>query len=52
MVGLFGSFVTVFHALGLLCVILVDVMTSSHILFFSYGILSISFVSILYGAAS
>ena len=40
-VGSFDSFLIVFHALPLLCVILVDVRTSSH-LFFSSVILSIS----------
>ena len=41
MVGSFDSFFIVFHVLRLVCVILVDVMTSSHILFFSSVILSI-----------
>ena len=34
-VGSFDDFLIVFHALRLLCVILVDMMTSSHLLFFS-----------------
>ena len=34
-VGSFDGFLIVFHALQLLCVILVDVMTCFHILFFS-----------------
>ena len=42
MVGSFDSFLIVFHALRLFCVILVDVMTSSHLLFFSSVILPIS----------
>ena len=42
MVGSFDSFLIVFHALCLLCVILVDVMTASHPLLFSSAILSIS----------
>ena len=42
MVGSFDSFLIVFHALRLLCAILVNVMTSSHLLFFSSIILSIS----------
>ena len=41
MVRSFDGFLIVFHALQLLCVIFVDVMTSSH-LFFSSIILSIS----------
>ena len=41
-VASFGSFLIVFHVLRLVCVILVDVMTSSHLLFFSSVILSIS----------
>ena len=42
MVGSYDSFLIVFHAFRLLCVILVDVMTSSHLLFFSSVILSSS----------
>ena len=42
MVGSFDIFLIVFHVLQLVCVILVDVMTSSHLLFFSSVILSIS----------
>ena len=38
----FDSFLIVFHTLRLLCVILVDVMISSHLLFYSSIILSIS----------
>ena len=40
-VGTYDSFLIVFHALRLLCVMLVDVMISSHIIFFSSVILSI-----------
>ena len=40
-VGLFDSYFIVFHALRLMSVILVDVMTYSHLLFFSSVILSI-----------
>ena len=42
MVGSFDNFLKVFHGLRLVCVILVDMMTSSHLLFFSSVILSIS----------
>ena len=42
MVGSFDSILIVFHALRLLCVILVDVMASYHLLFFTSVILSIS----------
>ena len=42
MVGSFHSFLIVFHALRLLCVILVDVMISSHLPFCSTAILSFS----------
>ena len=47
MVGSFDSFLIILHVLLLLCILLVDVMTSSHLLFFSYsyGILSISLFS-------
>ena len=45
-VGSFDGFLIVFHVLLLLCVILVDVMTSSHLLFFFSVILSISFVPV------
>ena len=41
MVGSFDSFLIVCHASQLLCVILVDVLTSSY-LFFSFVVLSIS----------
>ena len=41
-VGSFDSFLIVFYALRLLCVILVNVMTSSHLLFFFSVILPIS----------
>ena len=40
-VGSFDNFLIVFHALGLLCVILVDVMTFSYIHFFYSVIMSI-----------
>ena len=42
MVGSFDSFRIVLHSLGPLCVILMDMMTSTHLLFFSSVILSIS----------
>ena len=42
MVGTFDSYLIVFHDFRLLCVILVNVMTSSHLLFFSSNSLSIS----------
>ena len=41
-VGSFDSFLIVLHTLRLLCVIFVDVMTTTHLLFFSSVILSIS----------
>ena len=41
-VGSFDNFLIVFHDLRLLCIILVDGMISSHLLFVSYVILSIS----------
>ena len=42
MVGSFDSFLIVLHVLRLVCVILMGVMTSSHLLLFSAVILSIS----------
>ena len=45
MVRSFYSFLIVFHAIQLVCVILADVITSSHLLFFSSIILSISVFS-------
>ena len=46
----FDCFLIVLHILRLVCVILVDVMTSSHLLFFLRHSVN-QFVSRLYGAA-